>query len=90
MGANIINVSQVAWSTPFETDIDRGNGFPDTIPNVQEAIEYAKLNAEGFPRAGLPLVMNSTVSDGDWISYSNLTPTVPIPFATKTKINEIT
>lgn len=71
----------------FDTSL---NDFPSTIEEVQSAIEYAKQNAEGFPRAGLPLIYNGTVSNNDWVSYSNLTPDVPIIFPVNTKLNELT
>lgn len=64
------------------------NGF--TATNVQAAIEEAKANAEGFPRAGIPLVSNGVVSNNQWISYSELTPDTKIVFPVKSKINEIT
>lgn len=75
--------SEVAEGVPFE-----GDNF--TSDNVQDAIIEAKENAEGFPRAGLALVYNGTLGDGDLISYSNLTPEVPIVFPVNTKLNELT
>lgn len=63
------------------------NGF--TAEQVQAAIEEAKDQAEGFPRAGLPLIYNGTAGNNDLISYSNLTPDTPIIFPVKTKLNEI-
>jgi len=83
-------VTPVAFSVPFETEPDRSNNFPAEYDNAQLAIEYAKQNAEGFPRAGIPLIYNGTLSNNDYISYSNLTPSVPIPWAVKTKIKEVT
>ena len=81
---------QIAQETPFESEPGRPNGFPSFIEDSQEAIEYAKQYAEGFPRAGIPCIYNGTLSNNDWISYSNLTPDVPIPWAVSTKIHEIT
>lgn len=75
--------TQVAKSTPFND-----SGFTST--NAQDAIIEAKQNAEGFPRAGLPLIYNGTVGNNDLISYSNLTPSVPIVFPVNTKLNELT
>jgi len=83
-------INQVAQSVPFESEPTRLNGFPDTVLTTQDAIEYAKQNAEGFPRAGIPLIFNGTAGNGDWISYSNLTPNVPIIFPVKTKLSELT
>ncbi len=79
------NNTQVASSTPFDNN---GNGF--VSEDTQSAIEEAKQNAEGFPRAGLSLIYNGTVGNNDLISYSNLTPAVPIVFPVNTKLNEIT
>lgn len=77
--------SPVADEVPFNND---GNGF--NSEDTQSAIEEAKQNAEGFPRAGIPLINNGTQGGGDWISYSNLTPNVEIIFPVKTKLNELT
>ncbi len=90
MGADFLHVTPHAWTVPFETEPSRSNGFPIDVETTQEAIEYAKLYAEGFPRAGVPCIYNGTLSNNDWISYSNLTPSVPIPWAVSTKIHEIT
>lgn len=79
--------TQVAASVPFDTS---NNDFPPEIDDTQAAIEYAKQNAEGFPRAGISLVMNGTMSDGDWVTYSNLTPNRKIIFPVETKLNELT
>jgi len=78
---------QDAISTPFDPT---GTSFPTSIDNCQDAIEYAKQNAEGFPRAGIPLVNNGTQGNGDWITYSNLTPGAKIVFPVNTRLNEIT
>ena len=75
--------SAVAEEIPFEDA-----GF--TSDNTQDAIIEAKQNAEGFPRAGIPLIYNGTLSNNDLVSYSNLTPTVPIVFPVNTKLNELT
>lgn len=75
----------VAESVPFDNDT---NGF--TADNTQTAIEEAKQNAEGFPRAGIILVQNGTQGNGDWITYSNLTPDAKIVFPVNTRINEVT
>ena len=77
----------VAESVPFDTD---NNDFPSSVEDVQAAIEYAKQNAEGFPRAGVPLISNGTMSNNEWLTYSELTPERKIIFPVKTKINEIT
>lgn len=79
------NSSQVARSTPFDNST---NGF--TSVETQSAIEEAKAQAEGFPRAGLILISNGTQGNNDWITYSELTPNNKIVFPTNTRINEIT
>lgn len=81
MGRN--RKSAVAEEVPFEDP-----SF--TADNAQDAIIEAKQNAEGFPRAGLPLISNGTMGNNDLISYSNLTPTAVITFPVRTKINELT
>ena len=66
--------SQVASSTPFDNDT---NGF--SSDNVQDAIEEVQDIAAPL-RVPIPLVFNGTVSNGNWIGYSNLLPgnTTPI------------
>lgn len=61
-----------------------------TATNVCDALREAKQNAEGFPRAGLPLTANGTVSNGNWISYSELLANPRILFPVKIRIKEIT
>lgn len=73
----------VAPAIPFEDA-----GF--AADNVQAAIIEAKQNAEGFPRAGISLISNGTQGNGDWVTYSELTPDVVITFPVNTKINELT
>jgi hypothetical protein len=82
---SIVKVNPVAESVPFDNG---SNGF--TADNTQKAIEEAKTNAEGFPRAGLPLIANGTVSNNQWIAYSELLPNTPIgPWAVNVKLQEI-
>jgi hypothetical protein len=84
MSSKII-VSSVAKSVPFD---NATNGF--IAQETQSAIEEAKQNAEGFPRAGIILTANGTQSNGDWISYSELTPSAKIVFPVNSRLNEIT
>lgn len=79
------NFTPVAEQIPFDND---GNGF--VSEEAQSAIEEARDSAAGFPRAGLALVQNGTMSDNDLISYSHLTPQTPIVFPVNTQLNEIT
>jgi hypothetical protein len=65
-----------------------GNGF--TANEVQSAIEEAKTNAEGFPRAGLSLTSNGTLSTGNYITYTELLANPRILFPVTTRIKEIT
>lgn len=78
--------TQDAIDTPFDNSV---NGF--ISDNTQEAIEEAKQNAEGFPRAGMRGVYNGTVGNNDWLGPNELLPNTPFGiFPVKTKINEIT
>lgn len=83
--AGPIYKSPVAGSTPFDNST---NGF--VANDVQAAIEEAKQNAEGFPRAGLPLLNNGTVGNGQWITYSELLSNPRILFPVNIRIKEIT
>lgn len=77
---------QVARSIWFDNSI---NGF--TSDNVQEAIEEAKAQAEGFPRAGIRSTHNGTVNNLNWIGPNELLPNNPLLVAPiNLKINEIT
>jgi hypothetical protein len=78
--------TSVAESTPFD---NTGNDF--VSDNVQDAIEEAKQNAEGFPRAGIRGVYNGTVGNNNWLGPSELLPNTPfVVFPVNTKLNEIT
>lgn len=80
--------SQVAESIPFDTT---NNNFPPDKDNVQLAIEHAKQNAEGFPRAGLRSFYNGTMGDNDWLGPSELLSNTPLAvFPVDVRINEIT
>ena len=58
--------------------------------NVQEALEEAKQNAEGFPRAGIRATMNGTVGNNNWLGPNELLPATPIAmFPVTTKLNEV-
>lgn len=59
---------QVASSTPFDNDT---NGF--TADDTQSAIEEL-LDLAAPLRVPISLVYNGTLSNGDWIGYSNLLP----------------
>lgn len=79
-------ITQVSESLPFDNS---SNGF--LADNAQTAIEEAKQNAEGFPRAGCRSIYNGTLSNGQWMGPSELTSNTPLlVFPVKTKINEIT
>lgn len=80
-----IYVSPVAKAVPFDNST---NGF--TADETQSAIEEAKQNAEGFPRAGLPLTVNGVVGDLQWITYSELLANPRLLFPVKTRIKEMT
>lgn len=77
----------------FVKDVAKSLFFTDpsfSSTNVQDAIIEAKQNAEGFPRAGIPLIQNGTMGNNDLVSYSNLTPNTDIVFPVATKLNELT
>lgn len=75
----------VAKSVPFD---NTSNGFVST--EVQTAIEEAKQNAEGFPRAGIRSSYNGTVGANTWLGPNELLPNTPLFVApVKLKINEI-
>lgn len=77
---------QVAETVPFDNDT---NGF--VSEDVQAAIEEAKQNAEGFPRAGIRSTYNGTVSNNNWLGPSELLPNTALLVSPVTlKIQEIT
>lgn len=77
---------QDSSDTPFDNS---SNGF--TSDNAQDAIEEAKQNAEGFPRAGCRGTYNGVVGNNDWLGPNELLSNTPfIVFPVKTKLNEIT
>lgn len=78
-------LTQVARGTPFDNST---NGF--ISQDTQAAIEEAKQNAEGFPRAGISLTANGTISDLAWITYSELLANPRILFPVKTRLKEFT
>lgn len=78
-------ISAIAKAIGFDNST---NGFIAT--DVQTAIEEAKQNAEGFPRAGIRSTYNSVVSANQWLGPSELLPNTPLVIAAqKIKINEI-
>lgn len=58
---------QSAIATPFDNST---NGF--TSQEVQSAIEEAKQNAEGFPRAGIPFSYNGSVGANVFLGVTEL------------------
>lgn len=80
-----IKTTPVAASVPFDNST---NGF--TAENTQSAIEEAKQNAEGFPRAGVRSTYNSTISNNSWLGPNELLPNTPLLIApVALKLNEI-
>ena len=79
------------WKTPVAEEIpfdNATNGF--TADQVQSAIEEAKQNSEGFPRAGLPLISNGIVSNGEYVTYSELLSNKRILFPVRIRLKELT
>jgi len=68
-----VKITPVSRSTPFDNST---NGFVST--DAQSAIEEAKQNAEGFPRAGLRSTYNGVVSNNTWLGPSELLPNTPL------------
>jgi len=76
---------QIARTVLFDNST---NGF--ISDNVQDAIEEARLYAQGFPRAGISSKQNGVVGNNDWLGPNELMPNTPFcVFAVKTQINEI-
>jgi hypothetical protein len=81
-----VKTSPVAASVPFDND---SNGF--TAQDTQTAIEEAKQNAEGFPRAGARSSYNGTVANNDWLGPNELLSNTPLLVSPVTlRVNEIT
>lgn len=72
-----------ALTTPFSRD-----GYHAS--NVSDAIDEAKSEAEGRARYALPLIMNGTVTNGNYITYSNLTPDAHPIFTVSEVLEEVT
>ena len=77
--------TQVASTIPFDNS---SNSF--TASEAQSAIEEARNTAIGTPRYTIPLVMNGSLSNGDWVTYSNLTPDSSILIPVNCVLKEIT
>jgi len=78
-------IRDVASSLPFTDD---SGVF--TSKNTKDAIFEALNTSVSLPRFPVILVMNGTVSNGDWITYSNLTPSASIIIPTKCELRELT
>jgi hypothetical protein len=81
-----ISVTQLKTAKNNTFD-NTSNGF--SASDVQMAIEEAKATAAGLPRFTISLVWNGTVSNGDWVSYDNLTPDSRIILPVKCRLNEL-
>lgn len=83
---NYINSTPVAKQVPFDNST---NGFVSS--EAQSAIEEAKQNAQGFPRAAVRGTYNGTVSNNQWLGPQELLPNTPLcVFPVNTQLNEIT
>jgi len=81
-----IAITPVAGAVPFD---NTSNGF--VSEDTQAAIEEAKQNAEGFPRAGVRSLYNGTVSGNQWLGPSELLPNTPLLISpVSLRIQEIT
>ena len=79
------NTTQVASSVPFDNN---GTNFDSS--NAQDAIEESLLTSISLPRFPINLVMNGTMSNGDWVTYSNLVPASSVIIPAKCELREIT
>jgi hypothetical protein len=87
MNKNYIAPNQVDYSTPFDPT---GTSFSPSTDNVHDALVEAKQNAEGFPRAGLILTANGTLTTGSFITYNELLSNPRILFPVKIRLKELT
>lgn len=84
--SKLVKSSPVAKQIPFDNST---NTFVSS--DTQAAIEEAKQNAEGFPRAGLRSSYNGSITANSWLGPNELLPNTPLLVApVKLKINEIT
>jgi hypothetical protein len=80
-----ITASPVASAIPFD---NTGTNF--TATDTNSAIIEAKALADGLPRAGIPLTVNGTVGDLNWITYTELLANPRILFPQKVALREFT
>lgn len=82
----IIRTTPVAASVPFDNDT---NGY--AAEDVQAAIEESKITAVALPRYAIVTTFNGTVSNNQWLGYSNLLPgdSVPIIIPSNAVLKEI-
>jgi hypothetical protein len=78
-------VTPIAETVPFD---NATNGF--VADEVQSAIEETKSYNEGFPRSGVVLTANGTVSTGNWITYTELLANPRIVFPVGIRLKEMT
>jgi hypothetical protein len=64
------------------------NGF--VADEVQHAIEETKSYNEGFPRAGISLTANGTLSTGSYVTYTELLANPRILFPVAIRLKELT
>lgn len=83
-----VRTTPVAKSIPFDSS-GPGN-FSST--DVEAAIKEAKSDAINLPRYTIVTVFNGTVSNNDWLGYSNLLPgdATPIIVPEKAALKEVT
>lgn len=82
-----VNSTPVAKAIPFDKT---GTSF--TSDDAEAAIIEAKNIATSLPRFTVVTTFNGTVSNGDWLGYSNLIPgdVVPILIPVKCTLKEVT
>lgn len=78
-------IFQVSRSMPFDNET---NGF--VSDNAQEAIEEARIQAEGKPRSIITLINNGSLVNNQWITFSELLPDSVIIFPFAVRITDFT
>lgn len=73
----------VARAIPFDNDT---NGYESE--DLQGAVEESLTTAISLPRFPTMLLMNGSMSNGDWLTYSNLTPDSSILIPIKCELRE--
>ena len=91
---SVLELNGEEYDTPTERILQAkdarfsASGF--LADEAEAAIVEAKGAAISLPRFPIICVMNGTVSNNDWLAYSNLTPDASIVIPTKCELREVT